>query len=374
MISIPEMLSEENLVEKFLNERGKHFIFLYGLGAGTVWYIRLLERLNIPIAGMCDSTTEKEKEISFAITDEEQRTYKVYPLKEICSRWGTQADYVIVAPRHRHAIKKTIENSGLHGRIYAFDAAPIVLQNRMPCEYKEYLTAHAKRLETLYEILADKKSKLVLQNCLRGYITSDCDCYKGTASTSQYFPDIIRKVLKTDEVFVDVGAYNGDSIEEFLSVVGSNYKRIYAFEPEPVNYCLAQKKFSDQRIKFFMCGCGEYPNEAKIVHVNGYEGTQLECEFDDQLQECVSIIRLDDVIAEAVTYIKMDIEGMELSALKGAKHIIRRNHPKLAISVYHKKEDLIEISEYLRNLDSTYKFYLRHYWDCSGTDIILFAL
>lgn len=83
---------------------------------------------------------------------------------------------------------------------------------------------------------------------------------------------------------------------------------------------------------------------------------------------------MDDIIKGKVTYIKMDIEGMEMDALKGGSEIIRRYKPKLAISVYHKMEDIIEIPYYINSLELGYELYLRHYWDCNGTDTILFAI
>ena len=70
----------------------------------------------------------------------------------------------------------------------------------------------------------------------------------------------------------------------------------------------------------------------------------------------------------------MDIEGMELEALMGAENLIKKYKPKLAISVYHKTEDIIVIPEYILNLELGYHLYLRHYWNCNGTDTVLFAV
>jgi len=64
---------------------------------------------------------------------------------------------------------------------------------------------------------------------------------------------------------------------------------------------------------------------------------------------------------EPVTYIKMDIEGAELNALKGAANTIKKNKPRLAICVYHKPEDILEIPVFLSELVPSYQFYLRHH-------------
>ena len=71
--------------------------------------------------------------------------------------------------------------------------------------------------------------------------------------------------------------------------------------------------------------------------------------------------------------IKMDIEGAETEALKGAKMIIKRDKPVLAISIYHKPEDIIELPELISDIHEGYKFYLRHY-SLSWYDTVLYAI
>ena len=81
---------------------------------------------------------------------------------------------------------------------------------------------------------------------------------------------------------------------------------------------------------------------------------------------------MDDVIKEKVTYIKMDIEGAELDTLLGAKKIITQYRPKLAVCIYHKDSDMLNIMEYLQTLNSQYKFYMRHH-NCNMTETVLYA-
>lgn len=83
---------------------------------------------------------------------------------------------------------------------------------------------------------------------------------------------------------------------------------------------------------------------------------------------------LDDAgILEEPTFIKMDVEGAELSALKGAKKLIAKNHPKLAICLYHKPEDIYDIPIFIKQLDSSYKLYIRHYSNYI-TETVLYAI
>ena len=82
---------------------------------------------------------------------------------------------------------------------------------------------------------------------------------------------------------------------------------------------------------------------------------------------------MDNCILDEVTYIKLDIEGAELEALKGAKKIIQKYKPRLAVCIYHKKEDLIEIPQYLKELVPEYKFYVRHYSNTTW-ETVLYAV
>ena len=76
---------------------------------------------------------------------------------------------------------------------------------------------------------------------------------------------------------------------------------------------------------------------------------------------------------EKATFIKMDIEGSEINALKGGANTIKKYRPRLAISVYHKPEDIIEILSYILELCEDYKFYLRAY-EYNEAGVVLYAI
>ena len=84
-------------------------------------------------------------------------------------------------------------------------------------------------------------------------------------------------------------------------------------------------------------------------------------------------VAIDDLGAEKITFIKMDIEGSELRALKGAKKTIIRDNPKLAICIYHKPWDVYEIAEYILSIVPDYKLFIRHY-DYYPQETVLYAV
>jgi hypothetical protein len=87
----------------------------------------------------------------------------------------------------------------------------------------------------------------------------------------------------------------------------------------------------------------------------------------------INTVKLDDALKdEPVSFIKMDVEGSESNALLGAEEIIKNLKPKLAISVYHKDDDLAKIPLLIHEIVPEYKFYLRHHTS-APVDTILYA-
>ena len=193
-----------------------------------------------------------------------------------------------------------------------------------------------------------------------------------TLAEQQYFEDFIQ--YEEGEVFVDAGVLDLYTslrfVEECKKRHIENYK-IYAFEPDERSYdkCLSIKERYPE-IDITLVNKGLWSSDTTLYfQATGDADAKVSEEGIDQ----IAVVSLDTYIKEKVTFIKMDIEGAELEALKGCQETIKKYRPKLAISVYHKKEDLIEIPEYIMSLVPDYHFYLRHY--SSGfTETVLYAL
>lgn len=162
-----------------------------------------------------------------------------------------------------------------------------------------------------------------------------------------------------DEVFVDGGAYDGASSKNFAAWAKS-FEHIYAFEPDVANLPLCEEtlsEFSKEKTDVFACGLW---HEETTLSFDGKASPMSK--VDDKGAEHVAVDALDHVLAgKRVTFIKMDIEGAEMEALRGAEQLIRTQHPKLAISVYHKPDDIEEIPAFIHEMYPAYKMYLRHY-------------
>ncbi len=185
----------------------------------------------------------------------------------------------------------------------------------------------------------------------------------------QYF-NLPELNFNENEVFVDAGSFNGDDALRFVAAVGGRYDKIYSFEPDAESHdnCKQSLKnlLNTQLINAGLWDATKTISFASLStgssHVLGDAGNG------------VQVYALDDYLKnERVTYIKMDIEGAELQALKGAKNTIVNHRPKLAICVYHKPQDIYEIPAYIAEIAPFYKMYLRHY-SIGELETVLYAI
>lgn len=192
---------------------------------------------------------------------------------------------------------------------------------------------------------------------------------------AQYF-DLEELKPQENEVFVDCGAFDGDSAFAFMKWCNNHYKHIYCFEPDKKNYVLCKQNLSEEisKEKCTVFNKGTWSSNTELSFSDTADVASHIC--DDGIQR-IAVEALDQELLvkrnEKVTFIKMDIEGAELETLKGASRLIAEQKPKLAICVYHKPEDIFTIPEYLRALNPDYKFYLRHY-TFAEWDTVLYAI
>ncbi len=168
-----------------------------------------------------------------------------------------------------------------------------------------------------------------------------------------------------NEVFVDCGAFDGDTVRSFLQHTGGRFQKIFAFEPDPANF---QKLSALPGIVAKRAAVGRTTGTVPFS-AEGSESSSAG--KGDSTVDCVSLDQY--LAAETPTLIKMDIEGFEPEALAGANEIIARHTPVLAISVYHAQEHLWQIPLQIHSYNPNYRFYLRpHVYDV--WDLVCYAV
>lgn len=210
------------------------------------------------------------------------------------------------------------------------------------------------------KILSDEQSKKVFHAIVNRVLSNgeDIGVMADVCEKNQYFPANIIK-LSDHESFIDVGAFNGDTVKDFIKRVNGKFENIFSFEVNSINFRLLNDNVKNMpncdRIRIFELGL--WDRESDIAYsISQSQSTIGEGEARGH------VVPLDEMLKnEKVTFIKMDIEGAELQALKGSKSIIKTQKPKLAICVYHDFKHLWEIPLYIKELVPEYKIYLRHH-------------
>ena len=237
--------------------------------------------------------------------------------------------------------------------------------------FRECYELHRTEFQKLYELLEDDFSRRTLRNVIKYRLTARTSLLRGIVVSPQYFvPDIIGPLK--EEVFIDGGAYTGDTIVSLYRERGKCWRKIYAWEPDEENRRILEKR----------CVCGGYKDVEIIPFALWNEKTELKFWGKRRDRSCVhengtEVVPVDTIdhvcSSDKVTFIKMDIEGSELEALRGAADVIRRDKPKLAISIYHKPKDYFEIPFYVKELVPEYRLYIRHH-KRSCVDTVLYAV
>lgn len=360
-----DISSTKNLAEEFVaafSESNKK-IFLFGCGIAGRLYAAYLDKYCVKIEGVVDNFKTSS-----------DLPYPLFSLRDVITTYPkSECVFLIASPNGREQIQAQLLEEYAPCQIFSFDAARyLAFSDNEPASTKEFLISNREKIYKFYQSLSDEQSKRVLLSVLRGHITADSNDFSSVRTGEFYYPsDIIH--FDDNEIMVELGANNGETLKEF-AIQCPAFKRAYCFEPDP-NSLSSLRSIANQyggRVKIIEKGAWSCPNTLNFSSDGGAGASKLV----PDVQEAsfgIEVTAVDMEVSENITYMKMDIEGAELEALKGARQQILRNKPKLAISLYHKNEDIITIPQYLKSLVPEYHFYLRHH-GMDDSDTVLYAI
>jgi len=250
-------------------------------------------------------------------------------------------------------------------RFEQFLNAPIFLSDGYYRAHSDYLLSNYKGLMSFVDVFADEKSKCVYLQSLMALISMNYEFFHANLNPYEhrYVPDDINRPLRADEVFVDCGAFDGMDSIGLMQRVNFKFRSVHVFEPENVNYVRTVDAI--QKVVTQHCLQHVYPYRIGVSDVNKYvsfagDGQGVTATGNSiDTGKGIFVGRLDDVISNA-TWIKLEVEGSELAALRGAASLIHSCRPTISVSVYHKPEDYLELIPYLLNSLTDYNYYLRH--------------
>ncbi len=224
----------------------------------------------------------------------------------------------------------------------------------------------------LYNNLKDYSSKKLLYGILNNWYQYDFITLKECMNSNyKHYFDLDIIPYSNNQVFVDVGAYIGDTILDYINTY-NNYKKIYCYEITLET--MAKLKNNLSKYNNIIYRNKAVANDNTIMYLKESSINSSANQVDSNGTIEVESINLDNDILEKIDIIKMDIEGGEYNALIGCKNHIINDKPTLLISVYHNNEDLWKLPKLIHEYNN-YDFYLRYYSNyIFPTEIVLFAI
>ena len=313
---------------------------LYGMGFLGRWAVTALPEAGIRLSACYDGNP--------ALAGE---TIGGVPVR---AAGGIEADrpgFVFITARH--AVRPVAERLGAAG-IANVSADAFYVARDFP------------GFRDVHDRLDDDRSKAVLSAVLETMLTGDRRHLLPVFEKDQYFA-LPQFCGLEKEIYVDAGAYVGDSLERFVWTHYGIFDRTIAFEPGPRQFTALRQRtgrlvtewaLETGQIELVPAALGAH---AGIEHAATQSGQMTSLAVGSGSEE-IRIVTLDDHLAGGrISFLKADVEGMEMPLLAGAAETIRKHRPKLAICVYHYPTDIPVISRYLQSLVPDYRFALRHH-------------
>lgn len=353
LVSKPTDYYLDKILKKNKKFDFKKPVILFGAAKMGVIYADLCNKNKIKILAFCDNDKSKYKSLI--------KNIEVISPDVLKDKYRKNVQ-IIITSLYDDEIKKQLIRLGFKN-IWSHTFFSTLFANRFSVlSWTNYInTINTNRFEliNLFKILGDIESKKVFLNIISFRLTLSRKYLKSVARDIEniYFDDSVYK-LSRNETFVDVGAFDGDTVKLFVMVNSNKFKKIYCFEPDNKSYWNLKKfvdKKGDKRIKIFKYGLG-LKSETVYFTNDGGLGSKVSKSGDK-----IEIKNMDSILKDKITLIKMDIEGCEQDALLGSKKIILKYKPKLAICVYHNLSDLWKIPLLIKKINPDYKIYLRHY-------------
>lgn len=331
-----------------------------------------------------DILTSKGFKIDFAVVDDEYITntheikdIPVLPLSSIVHA-HEKYNYIVgfqgFSNTHHSVLKKTANE------IFFYDIVRFIVdETRLNTPYC-YYERHSDDINRVYEYLEDDVSRDVLVGYINQRISGKFEYSEKYYSKDHYYCDFIP--FLENEILMDCGARDGNTVASFLDhIKNRNIKftgEIYAIEPDKVNFGALT-----ENIKYIPChfyNIGVWNKNTRLEFKSCHDGRSMfSCAIKSDLLKYktidnVDVKKIDTILnGNKITFLKMDIEGSEFEALLGAEKTIKKYKPKLAISLYHKEDDLFKIPELIYSFCNTYKMYLRWH-SYSYNELVLYAL
>jgi FkbM family methyltransferase len=333
-----EYIKEQNVWDTLKNSDKP--LVLYGMGLGAEKIMDTLEVYGLK-ADDIFASDEFVRGHSF-------RGYKVLKYSDVCEKYD-DFNVVLCFASHIDSVIDKIAQINKEHTVFAPDV-PVAGGGLFS---REFIAEHEKEFDFAYNHLADEESKRVYIDIMNFKVSGKISYLLSSfCDKDKVYSEILK--LNKDEEIIDLGAYDGDTIREFLTATNGLYRHITALEPDAKNYKKLIKNTQElENITCYNMGAWD-KKDTLIFEANAGRNSKLSASGN-----AVEVTDIDSLNIPA-SFIKMDIEGSELKALCGLEKTIKTHAPKLYICAYHRNEDLYILPAKVLEINSNYKIYFRH--------------
>jgi FkbM family methyltransferase len=339
-------------------------VWIFGAGSFGQDLARVLQGHGCKVAGFVETTPGRSTALDLEVID-----------WNALARRDLGAQLAVGIFNHRHPFDQLVRIA-----VDAGFAEPIMPQElydqfadglgwRFWLSRRDFLVRNLERVAQAAERLADATSREVLLRTCAFRLGVDADYSSYRSSEPQYFNDISLRVLDGRPiVYLDCGAYNGDSYADLVSRAGAPCAQAFLLEPDPGNFLQ------------LVAAVGERPEvvclplaAAQTYGILAFSSAGAASTIGGG-EVHIAAVAVDELLPGAtLDLMKIDVEGAEAQVLRGARKAIARNRPVLAVSLYHKPQDLWELPELLFELCPGYRFHIRQH--CFNSfDLVLYAI
>ena len=348
-------------------------VVLYGAGSLGRFVLGRLRRSGVEPAAFADETPSKQGQVLEGLP--------ILGLDEAITRFGSNVVFAvtILNPNLRFVeAKRRLRERGARSVISFLHLARHFSDHFLPYlqfEPPQRLADKAPEIASALRLFSDDESRRQFIAHIRFRLHLAFDTLPAEVE-NDYFSMEFMAPLPVDTTFVDCGAYDGDTICLFLRHQKDEFREVIAFEPDPENYQRLCSYIAElpagieHKITTYCMGVGAR-RERVTFNATGNMGAS----FDEIGDSLVESIALQEVVSSTLRplFIKLDVEGAEQAALAGAESLIREANPVVAVSVYHRPEDLWKIPLSLQAMNPGYRLFLRTLGH-DGMDVICYAV
>jgi len=269
-------------------------------------------------------------------------------------------------------LRKLAEDSGFNDIFMPWDAYEEFGESlgwRFWLSKPEVILNSLEAIKSTYDLMADDASKQCLLDILSFRFGMNTGYASFSHSENQYFNQLTLPALKDRAVvYVDCGAFNGDTLAEISKEV--TISQAWLFEPDPQNFSDLVGNVKEMQVNASCVPCGVSDKYEILTFSGGGEGGAI----SESGSQRIVTVALDQIIPTGkVDFLKLDIEGAEAPALRGGREMIERNRPVIALSLYHLPKDPWELPALLQELCHDYRYFIRqHYFN--SFDSVLYAV